>query len=278
LELAVKQPLNCPVGRFGRILHTGSTGATFYLKFEDGWLMNQTVTACPVFRYSYDPNEKIVESVDPVRPGTELSYTIHFENFGNDTAYTVVVADTLPPGVDISTFRFIGASHTCTPRLDGTVDNPVIFFNFIPIKLTAKKEDSVRSKGQIDFKIRLKDNVALGSIHENKAHIYFDRNEAIITNTVVTKVKNPSIFTQVPSVVLDQKELKAYPNPARNEINVQLPAGYRSAKVQLLNLQGQILIETQMQQNGQLNVEQIPVGFYVLKAKGLKPLSILIAR
>ena len=41
---------------------------------------------CPSYRYSYDPNEKLVSPEGPVELGAELTYTIHFENYGNDTS------------------------------------------------------------------------------------------------------------------------------------------------------------------------------------------------
>ena len=44
-------------------------------------------------------------------PGTELDYKIRFQNTGNDTAFTVVIRDTLPDWLDVATFRAGATSH-----------------------------------------------------------------------------------------------------------------------------------------------------------------------
>ena len=274
----VEQPANCPLGTSGTLFHTGRNTAASYLSFQDGWLMNQTTTACPPFRYSYDPNEKIVDPTIPVEPGAELTYTIHFENYGNDTAYAVIVADTLPTGLDITTFRMTGSSHDCEPRLAGTLDNPVVFFNFLPIKLPGKKQDSVLSKGQVDFKIRLKPNVALGSIHQNKAHIYFDRNEAIITNTTVTKVRDPDEPTEVSNSISQNKELIVYPNPNQGSFTIRLPKGFENQEISLTDIQGKLVMRPKTLDDKSLSVNYITPGIYFVFVSGLKPVKIIISK
>jgi uncharacterized repeat protein (TIGR01451 family) len=275
-RLDLAQPQNCPLGTDGVLVHAGRTTAPFYLSFGNGWFMGQTATACPAFRFSYDPNEKVVEPIDPVDPGTELNYTIHFENYGNDTAYAVVVTDTLPAGVDISSFRMVGSSHECRPSIDGTTGHPIVNFNFLPIRLPGKKQDSVLSKGQVDFKIRLKDNVALGSVHQNKAHIYFDRNEPIITNTTVTKVRNPDETTEVQERLGDEKRMMLFPNPTRHLLSVVLPTGYESTEIQIGDIQGRICLKRHISRIGTIDVSTLQGGVYMVRANGLKTERLIV--
>jgi len=275
-RLLLQQPANCPIGSFGNLAHVGRNTAVFYLSFADGWFSQQTATACPEFRYSYDPNEKLVEPVDPVEPGTELNYTIHFENYGNDTAYAVIIADTLPTGLDITTFRMTGSSHDCEPRLAGTVDNPVVFFNFLPIRLPGKKQDSVLSKGQVDFKIRLKPTVALGSIHQNKAHIYFDRNEPIITNTTITKVRNPDEPTEVSGRLLTENRMVLFPNPSRNAVSIGLPTGFEKTELRITDIQGKVCLRKRISRTSSVDVSGLQSGVYLILVDGLKTERLIV--
>lgn len=70
-----------------------------------------------IVRCSFDPNDK---SVTPIGNGEQqltlrystLDYLIRFENTGNDTAYTVVIHDTLDNNIDFSTLKVLGSSHS----------------------------------------------------------------------------------------------------------------------------------------------------------------------
>ena len=66
-------------------------------------------------RASYDPNEKAITSGETLTPqqvsnGDYISYIIHFQNKGNDTAFKVIVLDTLSENVDINSLQIINAS------------------------------------------------------------------------------------------------------------------------------------------------------------------------
>ena len=63
---------------------------------------------------SYDPNDKIVTPIPNAQNVVALTeqpfeYTIRFQNTGNDTAFTVVITDTLDKDFDISTFNLLAA-------------------------------------------------------------------------------------------------------------------------------------------------------------------------
>ncbi len=72
----------------------------------------RTVVVC-----SYDPNDKQVypagigEQHYTLINNDELIYTIRFQNTGNDTAFNIIIADTLSNHLDRSTFRPITSSH-----------------------------------------------------------------------------------------------------------------------------------------------------------------------
>ena len=71
------------------------------------FVMERTVTG------SYDPNDKLVQPSDIylLDQDDHLDYTIRFQNTGTDTAFTVVVVDTLAVELDIASLELGAASH-----------------------------------------------------------------------------------------------------------------------------------------------------------------------
>jgi hypothetical protein len=67
----------------------------------------------------------------------------------------------------------------------------IVKFNFPNINLPDSLSDEAGSKGFVRFKVKLKDNLPLGTTIENTAYIYFDFNAPIITNTTVNTIALP---------------------------------------------------------------------------------------
>ncbi len=64
---------------------------------------------------SHDPNEKTVEPVNNIaEEDSVLTYTINFQNTGNDTAWFITVVDTLSSSLDPTTVRNIASSIPIT--------------------------------------------------------------------------------------------------------------------------------------------------------------------
>ena len=83
-------------------------------------LKNQNIiaadTAFQEIICSFDPNDKMVMPAGqgPAKEvlGTDnLTYTIRFQNTGNDTVFFVMLIDTSSTVLDMNTFEFIGSSH-----------------------------------------------------------------------------------------------------------------------------------------------------------------------
>ena len=65
---------------------------------------------------AFDPNDKNETKSGELYKGEYdqgefLNYTIRFQNTGNDTAFNVVIRDTLESRLDITSFEMIEASH-----------------------------------------------------------------------------------------------------------------------------------------------------------------------
>lgn len=182
---------------------------------------NNDYPCSTIITNSHDPNAKYVKSKDAGRngeidsSGAVLEYHIDFQNTGNDTAFVVVVRDTLSPLLNLETIRFIGATH----KYEWSVNaNRVLEVRFDDILLVDSNRNEPLSHGGFDFSIRTIDELPLGAKIKNTVDIYFDFNDPVITNTVVTPVV---AFLNVP----EQQQLKSkvYPNPLQNEqLNVQL--------------------------------------------------------
>ena len=80
---------------------------------------------CDIVVSSFDPNEKILVSPMTsapdfnVRPDATLEYQINFQNTGTDTAFKVIVRDTLSALYDVETVQNGVSSHTHTFRIYG---------------------------------------------------------------------------------------------------------------------------------------------------------------
>jgi photosystem II stability/assembly factor-like uncharacterized protein len=144
---------------------------------------------------SYDPNDKTVLPDGNIPLSASLNafdYIIRFQNTGTDTAYKVVVVDTLPDLLDVHSLIIKSASHKHQLR----VDKNVLIFTFDRIMLPDSFVNERASHGFMRFSIMPKKRLLKGEILKNSAQIFFDYNAAILTNTAQNNVYKPSILTQ----------------------------------------------------------------------------------
>lgn len=152
--------------------------------------VNNTNTVYRIIQGSFDPNFKENTPKGLLEPGyitpndTAFKYEIHFQNTGTDTAYTVVLVDTIPPNIDITTFDMIGSSHPFTYQVSGP---GIVTWTFENILLPDSGTDYIGSQGFVTFAIRTLSGLP-GTVFKNTAHIYFDFNPAVVTNTKVNTI------------------------------------------------------------------------------------------
>ncbi len=138
-----------------------------------------------VARAAYDPNDKTgfplgVTDTHFIAPNGHIQYLIRFQNTGNDTAFKVVLRDTLDTDLDIFSVRSGVASDEYTFKMFGP---RVLEWTFDDIMLP---DSSTNLEGSIGFVTFTVDQVAdLPDYTEinNRVGIYFDFNAPIITNT-----------------------------------------------------------------------------------------------
>ncbi len=139
---------------------------------------------------SYDPNDKAVypEALTPaqVRTAEPLTYKIRFQNKGTAEAFFITLRDTLSGRLDPGSFEMVSASHAYTVKMSST---GVLEWHFADINLPAESADEPGSHGFVEFRIKPKQNLLLGETIENKAFIYFDYNEPIVTNVAAVAIR-----------------------------------------------------------------------------------------
>lgn len=147
---------------------------------------NRAVTA------SLDPNIKENYVGETLSGGaiyeedTTMDYLIHFQNVGTDTAYTVVIRDTLDQAhLDITSLRGFTSSHDMEVEFEGT---NILIFRFEDIYLVDSLTNEEESQGWVGFQIDLLSDLPIGTEVLNQAAIYFDFNEPIITNEIVNTI------------------------------------------------------------------------------------------
>lgn len=221
---------------------------------------------------SYDPNDKLVFPAGigdqhQIEANTDLEYMIRFQNTGTAPAIKVVILDTLSESLDISTIQTGAASHDYTfERLD---EGKVFRFTFDQIMLPDSNANEPASHGFVKYRLQQKPNLPIGTRIENRAGIYFDFNDPIITNTAFVTI-GEDIFEVIVTKTEDAysaTSLQVYPNPAAPEAIIsigQLPV--QEGQVQLYNLSNQLLRQQNYQgSKTKMALHNLPRGFYLLK-------------
>jgi uncharacterized repeat protein (TIGR01451 family) len=211
---------------------------------------------------SYDPNLKEVYP-QQVLPGFEdyLTYTIHFQNLGSAPAFNIRIADTLSNYLDVETFKVINYSDPNTI----TINNNILQVRFPNIMLPDSASNPEGSKGFIQYKIKPKSGLVINSTIENTAHIFFDYNPAVVTNTALTEC-----VEKIDSDTIEKEgSFKIFPNPSYGAINISTELKLNGEiKIQLFDLSGKELkiseIEKIIASNWKINLNE-KSGFYILQ-------------
>ncbi|MBK8967146.1 MAG: T9SS type A sorting domain-containing protein [Lewinellaceae bacterium] len=216
---------------------------------------------------SYDPNDKAVlpTHITPfaAQDGAELIYTIRFQNTGTYPTAFVELRDTLSEWVDPGSVRILASSHTFSWSLHGRE----LRFQFNPLQLPPQTADELRSQGFVQFAVHMKPGAVLGDTIQNTAHIYFDFNLPIETNTVHSTIKETSsVITIIKNV---EPEILIYPNPTTSEIWINwAKLGTQPSQIYLLTIDGKLLNQFHVSQNGgtlqRLSLTSLPFGSYLL--------------
>lgn len=230
---------------------------------NDTDLANNSGTACGIILNSYDPNDKQVDKAEILNPDEteELIYKIQFQNDGNYNAVNVKVKDVISENLDLSTLKVLDSKHGVGTAINETTRE--ITFSFNNIYLAPSSEDLDASQGYVIYSIKENDNLSVWSEIDNTAHIYFDFNPAIVTNTT----HNVNAYLNVSN--LEGTEIQLYPNPASGIVKI---TGASVQRVEIFDLAGKLVQTTEMNATNEVNIESLRSGVYqmiILSKEGL---------
>lgn len=187
---------------FSSVFLLPGAGITLYSSthtttFDGAGSVLSTDTSLNAFliRCSFDPNDK---EVTPAGVGAnhrvdmdeELRYLIRFQNTGNDTAFNIIVTDTISPGLNINSLFVIATSHLCWIEKIG---GELMRFHFDDILLPDSNVNEPASHGFVYFRVKGNQSNLDPTVVTNSANIYFDFNPPIITNTTLTTFSNSTV-------------------------------------------------------------------------------------
>lgn len=161
--------------------------------------MDDTSSISQIVVGSFDPNDKSENhagsiSKKDVKRGDWLTYAIRFQNTGTDTAFNIIVRDTLSDKLDWSTLQMVDASHNYQLNINNG-SRCAWYFNNVLLPDSNVNEQA--SHGYIVYRIKPKTTLLNGDIINNTASIYFDYNLPVETNTESTIVKNIVLPLQI---------------------------------------------------------------------------------
>lgn len=207
---------------------------------------------------SFDPNDITCIEGEQVlidRVDEYLHYIIRFQNTGTASAINVVVKNILSNDLDWDTFTLQSLSHTNRVSI---IDGNEVEFIFENINLPDSTNDEPNSHGYITYKIKPKEDIAVGDIINNNASIFFDFNLPIVTNTASTEIVSSLNVSDVNFL-----NFNIYPIPAKGYIKIKSATDIKT--VTIYNNLGQKVLEKSNQKN--IDVSSLSQGIYFLKAE-----------
>ena len=224
---------------------------------------------------SYDPNDKTETHGGIITPeqlaGNDyLTYLIRFQNTGTDTAFNVMIRDTLQNKLDWNSFEMINASH---PYYLYMVRPDVLEWNFPNILLVDSNRNEPASHGFVAYRIKPKSTLAVGDTVLNRAHIFFDYNLPVITNDEKTVLRN-SLVTSITEVTNRTGNLLLYPNPSKKLVTVTRKGKLNGVvELRITDINGRIVYAANYGKivanefTRQVDILGLPAGFYVLNLR-----------
>ncbi|MCP4439594.1 MAG: T9SS type A sorting domain-containing protein [Aureispira sp.] len=218
---------------------------------------------------SWDPNDKQAfpkgyGEQHYIYQNQSLDYKIRFQNTGTDTAFNIVVLDTISPFLDISSIQVGASSHPYTWELMG---QNIVKFTFSNIMLPDSNINEPASHGFIKFQIDQIYNNTLGTVIENQAAIYFDFNAPVLTNTTMHTIGEDFITLSIrnPETPSSSIQAKIYPNPMQTQATVVIDSeNIENIQFKLYNTMGQLVYEKQSAVSTfQIEAKNLPQGIYL---------------
>ena len=132
-------------------------------------------------------------------------------------------------------------------------------FTFSNILLPDSNIDEPNSHGIIKFKISPVNNVPDFTQIYNMASIYFDQNDAVLTNWI-----SSTLVIQIPNDIANDTEIKylnTYPNPASDYIKFDF-SDEKVYRLRIFDPTGKNMMSVNISNNQFVNIKNLASGIY----------------
>ncbi len=222
---------------------------------------NNVTTTCYTVVSSFDPNDKQASppgDIDTLQKW--LTYTVRFQNTGTAEAQHIYILDTLDTNIDGSSFQLLAYSHQ--PQV--LINENIVRFNFANINLPDSNTNEPESHGYIQYKVKLKNNLPVGTTISNTAFIYFDFNAPVVTNTTTSTIAVKQDTTTVGiRAIANPIEFTLYPNPTQQQFTITTTQPNQT--LQIFDLEGRVVFTQNITGTATtINISNMASGVYVV--------------
>ncbi|CAA6815975.1 MAG: Unknown protein [uncultured Aureispira sp.] len=251
----------------------GMFNTGFITQFSNGNASPFIAVDCQQSRGSFDPNDKAAQpagydAAHYIYSHTDLDYKVRFQNTGTDTAFLVVIRDTISPLLDLSTLEMGASSHNYTWRVYG---DRVLEITYNNILLPDSTTNEPASHGFIRYRIEQQAGNIVGDVIYNEADIYFDFNAPITTNETYHTIGDNFVTVMLTqTTVLDEAiQVNVYPNPFTQNASLEVEGkDYHELQLTIYDVSGRMVLEKQAYSNNRIELSrgnlQPGVYFYQL--------------
>ena len=173
-----------------------------------------------------------------------------------------MIEDVISPDLDLKSLKLGTSSHPYKVEFGQNNELRFIFENILLVDSFANE---AASHGFVKFKISQKADLPIGTQIENTASIFFDFNEAVITNTTLHTIgENFVEIVATEQPFIPNLKVSLAPNPVINEATIRLSGiFFKNAQLSLFNTVG-ILIKQEQFIGDELVLKKgdLPAGVY----------------
>lgn len=201
---------------------------------------------------------------------TDIEYTLRFQNLEADTAFNVVIRDTISPFLTVTSVIAGASSHEYDFEVE---DGGILKFTFSNIKLPMLPDSSATEPnfhGFVKFKIAQKPDLADGTVIRNSAAISFDYQVPIITNETFHTVSEDAlieVITAVNEIDFPSVAIHVYPNPFVETATFEISGEtFQKLNFTLFDLTGKLVRRaTYASSSFQFQRQDLSPGMYVYR-------------
>ena len=221
----------------------------------------------------YAPINKVVIHTGDQQTGfithddSTFCYIINFQNVTADTARHVRIIDRISPNLDI---RTISQPFSMSPHKFYILDDQTVVWEMDDIAMPDTASGYINSYSFVQYNIRMKQGLPVGTEIENSAWVYFNREDSIMTNITRNTIVDPD---GILNSTTEEQVLRVYPNPSSKGFHVAFESGATGNYIlEIRNLLGQTVYVKDIYHDSMSLVyvnAELPSGCYHVSLRGL---------